>query len=101
MNRTPSRQMNYQFLPSLGSETHHFAVDAAMGFAEPVIGRRFAPTRWLNPSYALLLRLIEISQVRRLLALPHRHQEAIGKEIVFLADDDLGVALAAIIFGPL
>jgi hypothetical protein len=22
-----------------------------MGFAEPVIGRRFAPTRWLNPSY--------------------------------------------------
>jgi hypothetical protein len=23
----------------------------AMGFAEPVIGRRFAPTRWLNPSY--------------------------------------------------
>src|SRR5262249_51427498 len=22
-----------------------------MGFVEPVIGRRFAPTRWLNPSY--------------------------------------------------
>jgi hypothetical protein len=22
-----------------------------MGFAEPVIGRRFAPTRWLSPSY--------------------------------------------------
>jgi hypothetical protein len=22
-----------------------------ISFAEPVIGRRFAPTRWLNPSY--------------------------------------------------
>jgi hypothetical protein len=22
-------------------------------FAEPVIGRRFAPTRWLHPSYVL------------------------------------------------
>jgi len=24
-----------------------------MGFAEPVIGRRFAPTRWFNPPYAV------------------------------------------------
>ncbi len=25
-----------------------------MGIAEPVIGRRFAPTRWLRPSYAVM-----------------------------------------------
>ncbi len=25
-----------------------------MGIVEPVIGRRFAPTRWLHPSYELL-----------------------------------------------
>ena len=30
------------------------AAPKAMGFAEPVIGRRFAPTRWLNPSYEAL-----------------------------------------------
>jgi hypothetical protein len=29
-------------------------------FAEPVIGRRFAPTRWLNPGYEAQNR-VEIS----------------------------------------
>src|ERR1700738_2695517 len=36
----------------------------APDFAEPVIGRRFAPTRWLNPGYGQSLRL-KISRLRR------------------------------------
>ena len=32
------------------SETHHLR-HGPVGFAELVIGRRFAPTRWLNPPY--------------------------------------------------
>src|SRR6266545_7150098 len=34
-------------LPCINTETAR----EVMGIAEPVIGRRFAPTRWLNPSY--------------------------------------------------
>src|ERR1700676_1977705 len=36
----------------------------APDFAEPVIGRRFAPARWLNPGYGKSLRL-KISRLRR------------------------------------
>jgi hypothetical protein len=33
------------------SETHRLSNSVVVGFAEPVIGRRFAPTRWLYPPY--------------------------------------------------
>ncbi len=47
-----------------------------MGIAEPVIGRRFAPTRWLHPSYALPLRRL----------LQRQHQSA-----QIRADDQAGL----------
>src|SRR5713101_6888423 len=46
--------------------------------------------------HALLPRLVEKSQIRRRLILPHRHQIAVSaQEIVLLADDDMLVALGA------
>ena len=52
-------------------------------------------------SYSLL-GLFEISQIRRCLILLGGHQKAIrAEEIVFLADDDLAVALGASIFAPI
>jgi hypothetical protein len=43
----------------------------AMGFAEPVIGRRFAPTRWLNPSYGSSHATAEVEQVACAAAAQH------------------------------
>src|SRR5260370_8222962 len=48
------------------------------------------------PARSSLLRLLEISQIRRRLILLGRHQESFrAQEVIFLADDDLGVALGA------
>ena len=47
------------------------------------------------------MRLSEISQIGRRLILPGEHQQAVGaQEIVFLADDDVIVALVAIVLVP-
>ena len=49
----------------------------------------------------LLLRLFEISQIGRCLILLCRHQEAIrAQEVVFLANDNIHVALIAVLFHP-
>src|SRR5215471_15351671 len=49
----------------------------------------------------LLPRLIEAAQVRGLLILPDRHQEAIGaQEIILLADDDVLVVGGADVLAP-
>src|SRR5258708_23422567 len=54
-----------------------------------------------HPPLRSLPHLIEVSQIRRRLVLAGRHQQAIrAHEIVFLADGELLVVLAAIIFGP-
>jgi hypothetical protein len=34
---------------------------AAPDFAEPVIGRRFAPTRWLHPGYELTTTVLALN----------------------------------------
>src|SRR5881396_2725185 len=69
-----------------------------MGFAalNPSYGLpRFLPTR------ASLPRLLEIAQIRRCLVLFGGHQESFrAQEIVFLADDDLRVALGAKSLAP-
>ena len=53
------------------------------------------------PILPLLLRRLEITQIGRCLILLGRHQEPIpALEIVFLADDDLGVVLGIIKLGP-
>src|SRR5262249_49870387 len=50
---------------------------------------------------ALLLRLIEISKIRRRLVLLGGHQKAVGAQVVvFVADDDLAVAFGAGAFAP-
>jgi hypothetical protein len=49
----------------------------------------------------LLLRLIEIAQVRRRLILFHRHQVAVGaQQIALLADDHVVVAFRAVVLRP-
>src|SRR5580704_4495313 len=49
-----------------------------------------------------LLRLLEISQIRRQLVLLGGHQEAVrAQQIVFRADEDVVVAVLAPGFGPL
>ena len=49
----------------------------------------------------LLLRRLEITQIGRRLILLGRHQEPIpAQEIVFLADDNLGVVLGIVKLGP-
>src|SRR5262252_9101840 len=54
-----------------------------------------------NRRSALLARLIEIAQIRGLLILPDRHQEAIGaQEVILLADDDMLVVGGADVFAP-
>jgi hypothetical protein len=48
-----------------------------------------------------LLRVFEISQIRRRLILPGGHQQPIpAQPIVFFTDDNIRVALFAIKFGP-
>src|SRR5262245_16283647 len=45
--------------------------------------------------------VLEIFQIRRCLALAHRHQEAVGADIiVILADLNVAVVLGAIVFEP-
>src|SRR6266852_559753 len=57
-----------------------------------------APTERLGP---LLFRLVEMLQIRRRLALPEGHQEAIAAEHVLLAADaDMDVAFRADRFDP-
>src|SRR5262245_19595859 len=54
-----------------------------------------------EPCAALLAWLIEIAQIRRLLILPDRHQEAIcAQEIVLLADNHMLVVGGADVFAP-
>jgi hypothetical protein len=49
-----------------------------------------------DPARCGLALLIEMPQVRRLLILPDRHQQAIGaQEIILLADDDVLVVGSA------
>jgi hypothetical protein len=51
-NRTPLRQISYEFLPSLKAKS---GVTGTLppDVAEPVIGPRFVRTRWLHPGYGL------------------------------------------------
>src|SRR5262245_29153632 len=50
---------------------------------------------------ALLLRLVKIAQIRRLLSLFHRHQEAVGgHEVALPADIDVLIVLRAIVEVP-
>src|SRR5215831_18071381 len=51
--------------------------------------------------WPLLLNLVEVAQIRRLLSLLHRHQEAVGgHEIALLADIDVLIVLGAIVEVP-
>src|SRR6476660_92810 len=57
---------------------------------------------WADRARSYLALLIEVVQVRRLLVLPDRHQQAIGaQEIVLLADDDMLIVGGADVLAPL
>src|SRR5215813_2573406 len=104
-------------MPALGGRFHwpdqsgYFDVScASAGAAATASASRDAASRWclsiviilfFERRLASLLSVLEIFQVGRRLALAHRHQEAIGADIiVVLADLDVAVVFRAIVFEP-
>src|SRR5215831_13492682 len=108
-------------MPALGGRFHwpdqsgYFDVScASAGAAATASASRDAASRWCLSIVILLfllfvraflgaslLSVLEIFQVGRRLALAHRHQEAIGADIiVVLADLDVAVVFRAIVFEP-
>src|SRR5436305_4405300 len=86
-------------LPQPASSGASAAATTTSGSARRVRARAGARRR--HAAGAPLMRLLEIFQVGRLLALLGGHQAAVGaQEIVLLADDQLVVAFRAIGFGP-
>src|SRR5205814_6147756 len=60
-----------------------------------------SPLRLSDCNYLSLLGRIEVAQVRRLLALAHRHQIAVGAHhVVLISNRDMRVAFGAIVFHP-
>jgi len=56
----------------------------------------------LPPALRSILRLLEISQIRRLLSLLCGHQIAVcAEKIAVLADHDMIVVFIAVVFGPM
>src|SRR6266700_4846775 len=87
----------------LGFRDGHAQRGQRHGTDEVSVEHAVLPAIDLRTARALssLTRWIEISQIRRLLALSGGHQVAIGaQKIVFLADGDMIVVFIAIVFVP-
>src|SRR5215468_5063869 len=91
-------------LQTCASDTHHISVRPELMGIGKTRKARFAsthPTVPNPPERFSPLPLPEMPQIRRRLVLARRHQQPIGTQpVVFLADDDIDVALAATRLDP-